>query len=172
VTRVGTALVLAVSLTACGGAHGPPAVPQVSRSVVAFVNDGDTLRLTDGRRVRLVQIDAPELATECYGRAARRALIQLAPPGTRVTLERDPVLDAVDRYGRLLRYVIVDARNVNLQLVAKGAAEPYFFHGDRGRLAHSLFVAAVSARTHRLGIWGTCLQARYAPELGADTGPA
>ena len=171
-TRVGTVFVLAVSLTACGGDHGPPAVTQVSQGVVAFVNDGDTLRLTDGRRVRLVQIDAPELATECFGRAARRALNQLAPPGTRVKLERDPMLDAVDRYGRLLRYVIVDGRNINLQLVVAGAAEPYFFHGDRGRLAHSLLVAATRARTRRLGIWGTCLRARLAPELGADTGPA
>jgi len=172
VTRLGTAFVIAVPLAACGGAQQPAAVIEVSRNVVAYVNDGDTLRLTDGRRVRLVQIDAPELETECYGHAARRALIRLAAPGTRVTLERDPALDAVDRYGRVLRYVLVDGRNVNLQLVAEGAAEPYFFHNDRGRLARALLAAAAVARAHRLGIWGACPKATLAPTLGADTGPA
>jgi endonuclease YncB( thermonuclease family) len=34
--------------------------------VVAAVYDGDTLTLRDGRRIRLVQIDTPELGTgEC-----------------------------------------------------------------------------------------------------------
>ena len=157
----------------CGDEDAAPApAARSSRDVVASVNDGDTLRLTDGRRVRLVQIDAPELETECYGRAARRALIRLAPPGTRVTLERDPALDAVDRYGRILSYVLVDGRNVNLQLVAEGAAEPYFFHGDRGRLASAFLAAAVGARARRVGLWRSCPNARLTPVSGADTGPA
>ena len=76
-------------------------------AIVAYVNDGDTLRTTAGRKVRLVQIDAPELHGDCYGKAALAALRRLAPTGTRVTLVRDPALDATDRYGRLLRYVFV-----------------------------------------------------------------
>ena len=57
--------------------------------VVASVTDGDTLRLTDGRRVRLVQVDTPELGGgECYSRAARTQLLQLAGPGTRVRARR------------------------------------------------------------------------------------
>nr|MBA3380320.1 hypothetical protein [Actinomycetota bacterium] len=39
--------------------------------VVASVYDGDTLSLSDGRRVRLLQIDTPELGSgECYSRAS------------------------------------------------------------------------------------------------------
>ena len=41
-----------------------------------------------------------------------------------VTLEADPALDRVDRYGRLLRYVLRAGRNVNLELVRLGAAAP------------------------------------------------
>ena len=160
-------------LAGCGGdRQASQPLARHHQGVVAYVNDGDTLRLTDGRRVRLVQIDAPELGTDCYGPGARRALIRLAPPGTRVTLERDPALDAVDRYGRILRYVVVGGRNVNLELVAEGAAEPYFFHADRGRVAHALLAAAKAARARRLGLWGACPNARLAPRLGAVTGPA
>jgi endonuclease YncB( thermonuclease family) len=66
--------------------------------VVASVYDGDTLTLTNGQRVRLLQIDTPELGSgECYSRAARTALLNLAPVGSRITLETDATLDKVDR---------------------------------------------------------------------------
>ena len=41
---------------------------------IDHVVDGDTVALRDGRRVRLVQIDTPEVffGAECYGRAASR----------------------------------------------------------------------------------------------------
>jgi micrococcal nuclease len=144
----------------------------VEAATVAHVSDGDTLRLTDGRRVRIVQIDAPELETDCFGQQARRALLRLAPPGTRVTLERDPVLDAMDKYGRLLRYIGVAGHDVGIALVAEGAAEPYFFHGDRGRHAVELLRAAKQARAAQRGLWKTCPSARLAPDLGSVTGPA
>src|SRR5215211_3605777 len=102
--------------------------------VVAAVYDGDTLTLRDGRRIRLVQIDTPELGSgECYSRAARTALLNLAPLGSRIELEPDARLDDVDRYGRLLRYVHRGSLNVNVQLVKRGAAAPYFYGGDRGK---------------------------------------
>src|SRR3954469_21273855 len=110
-----------------------PAASAQSRAsaVVASVYDGDTLRLRDGRRVRLLQIDTPELGSgECYSRAARSALVRLVPLGATVTLEIDPALDRVDRYGRLLRYLRRGALNVNLELVREGAAAPYFYRGE------------------------------------------
>jgi micrococcal nuclease len=164
-------IVLATSWVAgCRAASTPAA--RLEHGVVAHVTDGDTLRLIDGRRIRLVQIDAPELDADCFGRAARRALVRLAPQGTRVSLERDPALDAIDAYGRLLRYVVVGEREVNLELVAGGAAQPYFFHGDRGRIARALLAAARRARARHRGLWGACRGARLEPELGAITGPA
>ena len=141
-------------------------------ATVAYVTDGDTLRLTDGRRVRLVQVDAPELETECYGAPARRALLRLTPPGLRIRLERDPALDDVDRYGRMLRYVVAGASNVNVELVAEGAAMPYFFRNERGRYATRLLQAAKAARARHAGLWAACPRARLHPTLGSLTGPA
>ncbi len=124
---------------------GATPVPRSSGGeVVASVYDGDTLTLRDGRRVRLLQIDTPELGSgECYSRAARSALVRLVPLGATITLEIDPALDRVDRYGRLLRYVRRAGVNVNLELVREGAAAPYFYRGDRGRYAPELLAAAL-----------------------------
>ena len=138
--------------------------------VVANVNDGDTLTLRDGAKVRLVQIDAPELTSDCYGREARRALDSLAPEGTPVRLVRDPELDDRDTYGRLLRYVFVGDTDVNLELVRRGAASPYFFRGERGEHADELLDAVDAAREEHAGYWGACPGARLSPGLGSITG--
>ena len=139
--------------------------------VVASVYDGDTLKLTDGRRVRLLQIDTPELGSgECYSRAARTTLLRMTPVGTRVVLETDPMLDTVDRYGRLLRYVRRGGVNVNLELVRRGAATPYFYGGDRGRYAGQLMGAAQSAKSAKRGLWRACPGTRLDPYRAADTG--
>lgn len=139
---------------------------------MARVDDGDTLTLRSGARVRLLQIDAPELLSDCYGREARGALAALTPRGTRVRLVRDPSLDARDAYGRLLRYVVADGRNVNIELVRRGAATPYFFRGRRGRHATALLRAAAAARAHGRGLWAACPAARLDPRTGSITGPA
>jgi micrococcal nuclease len=133
------------------------------RGRVASIADGDTLRLTDGRRIRLVQIDAPEPGSECFGAAAERELAGLAPPGSDIELERDPSLDERDRFGRLLRYVSVEGDNVNLALVERGAAAPYFFRGERGRYADDLLDAAEAARAGGRGLWGACPAAQLHP---------
>ena len=134
--------------------------------VVAYVVDGDTLRLTTGAYVRLVQIDAPETYTahECFGERATRALRHLLPPGTRIRLVADPRLDQVDRYGRLLRYVVRerDGLDVNIRLVHDGDAAPYFYRGDRGRYAALLQRLALRARAAHRGLWGAC------PTTGVD----
>lgn len=138
---------------------------------VARVADGDTLRLEDGRRVRLVQIDAPEAAAECWGVEALRQLAELAPAGSSVRLERDPSLDDRDRFGRLLRYVHVDGRNLNALLVERGAAAPYFYRGERGRHADELDARARAARGARRGLWGACPRARLVPGRALAAGP-
>ena len=141
-----------------------------SAAVVEWVNDGDTLTLTNGGKVRLVQVDAPELETDCYGRAALQTLIALAPKGTRVSLAADPTLDDRDRYGRLLRYVFVRGENVNVELVREGAASPYFFRKERGEYADELLDAVDEARQARRGYWGSCPAAELNTGLGSVTG--
>ena len=137
---------------------------------VARIADGDTLRLTDGRRIRLVQIDAPEPRSECFGNQAARSLVELAPPGSEIELERDPALDDRDRFGRLLRYVNSGGRNVNLALVERGAAAPYFFRGERRRYADELLEAVKAARADRRGLWGSCPGARLDPRRALAAG--
>jgi len=156
-----------VSDTAAGLARA-----EAGRAHVARVIDGDTIVLADGAHVRLVQIDTPEIGTgECFSRAAGRELRAMLPAGAAVTLVADPRLDRVDRYGRLLRYVFRDGRNVNLELVRRGAATVWFYDGDRGRYAAQLLASATAARRARLGLWGACPHAVWNPFAAASTGP-
>ncbi len=139
---------------------------------VAEALDGDTIETTDGERVRLVQIDAPELGDdECYSHDAAAELADLLPPGTAIRLEADPRLDDTDRFDRLLRYVHRDGMNVNLELVRRGAASPYFFDDDRGRYADELLDAARDAEEAGRGLWGACPSTRLEPWHAVDTGP-
>lgn len=165
-----------VLATLAGGCRtdgdAPPVQDNRARATVDWVNDGDTLTLVDGRKVRLLQVDAPELQTDCYGRAALRALVELTPKGTRVTLASDSSLDDRDKHGRLLRYVFVAKLNVNVELVRRGAASPYFFRNDRGRYAEELLDAVDEARDARRGYWGACPGAELNTGIGSVTGPA
>ena len=140
-------------------------------TMVARVIDGDTIETGDGERVRLVQIDAPEIdERECYAREAAAALGRLIPPGTEIRLEADPRLDQADRFGRLLRYVHRGDENVNLELVDRGAASVWFFDGDRGRYADELLEAAREAERAGRGLWAACPTAKLDPEHPIDTG--
>jgi micrococcal nuclease len=159
-------VVAAAAAAACGQAGSAP-----TAFTVASITDGDTLRLTNGARVRLLQIDTPELGAECYAQAARTALLRKAPVGSRVVLEADPQLDRVDRNGRLLRYVHRGQTNVNLALVKAGAAAPYFFGGDRGRYAAKLLSEAARAKAAKRGLWGACRGVVLDPNRAVDTGP-
>jgi micrococcal nuclease len=164
---------LAVILTwlaVCPVAGGAPAVYRVDHVV-----DGDTIALRNGQRVRLVQIDTPEVffGAECYGRGASLQAKRLLPPGVRVRLFAEPATDRVDQYGRLLRYVVRvnGAVNVNIRLVAIGAAAPYFYKGRRGRYAGRLEALAKRAKARKLGLWGACPHTRYDPYRGVQTRP-
>jgi endonuclease YncB( thermonuclease family) len=128
------------------------------------VLDGDTIVVSTGADVRFLQIDTPELSSnECYATAARAALERLLPVGSRLRLVRDPGLDKVDRYGRLLRYVYRGRLNVNLEMVRRGAAAPYFYRGDRGRFSGRLLTLAGAARRAHRGLWGACPGTRLQP---------
>lgn len=169
-------LILAAVATVVAAGCGSPSQPSTppggtSEARVGRIGDGDSVRLADGREVRLLQIDAPELNPDCYGRDAKRALERLLPQGEPVRLERDPQLDERDRYGRLLRYVWRGDENVNLRLVELGAASPYFFRKERGVHATELLDAARRARSDRTGLWGACPRAELNPGLGSVTGP-
>jgi endonuclease YncB( thermonuclease family) len=142
----------------------------LASGIISSVTDGDTIRLADNRRVRLVQIDAPELSGhECYAVRSWHTLEHLLPVGGIVLLRSDPRLDAKDSYGRILAYVLSAERNINLKLVQIGAAAPYFYRGDRGRYADELMTAARRARKAKRGLWGACPGTRLDPEHAVST---
>jgi micrococcal nuclease len=140
---------------------------------IDHVTDGDTVVLRNGQRVRLVQIDTPEVffGTECYGQQASVTTKRLLPAGTRVRLLVEPATDRVDQYGRLLRYIVrvYDRVNINVHLVRLGAAAPYFYEGRRGRYARKLEELAKQARAKHLGLWGACPRTVYDPYRGVET---
>ena len=126
---------------------------------VVSVHDGDTITVrVDGRseKIRLVGIDSPELNDERpeYRRAAYKARdyarSQLA--GGKVTLESEPRQNDRDRYGRLLRYVILeDGTNFDESIVRKGYAHVF----DKFQFARKerFKAAETAAKREGLGIW-------------------
>ncbi|MBN1954431.1 MAG: thermonuclease family protein [Anaerolineae bacterium] len=134
----------------------PPAAaePGVEWAAVAHVPDGDGVNLADGRRVRYVGIDAPEVAAwgrpdEPFAQEAR-VLNERLVAGRRLRLERD-VSDA-DRYGRLLRYVYVGETMVNAEIVRAGLARAFCVPPDERHAA--LFERLErEAQRRRRGIW-------------------
>jgi endonuclease YncB( thermonuclease family) len=133
-------------------------------TTITKVYDGDTITLSTGERVRLLQIDTPELSpVECYGDEARSALVTLLKSPGPITLKVDTKLDKVDRYGRLLRYVFIGKTNINLKLVEIGAAAPYFYKGEKGQYSALILRAAQNAKAKSIGIWKSCPRTVFAP---------
>jgi endonuclease YncB( thermonuclease family) len=163
------------ALVVVGGLAASTVSPTSKVLRIDHVADGDTVDLTNGAKIRLVQIDTPEVyfEPECYGRQASALTKHLLRPGTAVRLIREPATDSIDSYGRLLRYVIRsrDGLDINVRLVAVGAAAPYFYKGRRGRYAAKLARLALRARERHLGLWGQCPGTHYNPYEGVSTGP-
>lgn len=123
---------------------------------VINVYDGDTVTLSDGARVRLVQIDAPEVQSqECYSSKSREVLASLLRD-KKVTFVSDPKLDQVDKYGRKLGYLFAGKANINLRMVELGAAAPYFYRGAKGKYANAFMRATKRAQANSLGLWKDC----------------
>ena len=132
---------------------GPPsesAAPPPSPCVVERIADGDTFSCRDGRKVRLIGIDTPELGQGESGRQARRALARLVPPGSSVRLERD--VAPRDRYGRELAHVWSGSRLVNEALVLDGWAVLYTVPPNV-KYADRLERAQKKAREAGVGLW-------------------
>ena len=129
---------------------------------VGRVVDGDTLVLEDGRRLRLIGINAPEMGDQAeeFGREASERLKVLVE-GRQVFLQKD--VSETDQFGRLLRYIwLVDpeeldetaVRNwmVNALLVSEGFAQPYTFPPDVA-YAELFLELAREARADEVGLW-------------------
>ncbi|MDD4701071.1 MAG: thermonuclease family protein [Desulfovibrio sp.] len=146
------------------GTSGPriesPPLPQ-PLGQVAHCFDGDTLKLTDRRTVRLAGVDAPELSKgdrkgQLFAREARDQLTSLTQ-GQQVMLLQAGVKQR-DMHGRLLAEVLLpDGRSLNEVMVRNGAA--YFYpHRDLSpRLQERLRTLQHEAISERRGMWGFLL---------------
>lgn len=149
---LGLCAVAAVA-SACGSSTdrcGP------TSAVVERVIDGDTIELTDGRRVRYLLVDAPETTSgknDCYGQEAV-AFNKAAVEGKTVELTYD--VECTDRYGRLLAYVKVNGQEVNTQLVSQGYACVLHISPNGDSRAQQFADLELIAKAQRTGMWGVC----------------
>ena len=142
--------------TATSEADEPSIPSAATEATIEFVVDGDTVFLDDGRKVRLLGIDTPEVGDnlECYGDEATALLRQLLPEGTPVWVLPD--IDPLDQYGRSLLFIYTDAAtNVNLELVRQGAAEVVQYDPNF-LLQDALRAAERQAQSVGAGRWGSC----------------
>ena len=140
---------------------GEIASGQIERTMVKRVIDGDTIELSDGRKVRYIGIDTPETVDPrrpvgCFGKEAsekNRELVLNKP----VELEKD--ISETDKYQRLLRYVYVELEGketmVNQYLVETGFATSDTFPPDV-KYQEKFRQAETEARNKNLGLWGSC----------------
>jgi micrococcal nuclease len=135
----------------CGQAKG--ALFEVVRVV-----DGDTLRLMDGRSVRVIGVNAPEIKRGnkpgqplgVAARAATQSFIDAAGGKVRLGYEREQT----DRYGRLLAHVYnTHGRSLGHHLLRQGLVFAVAVPPNVA-LASCLYKAQDEARQKRLGIWG------------------
>lgn len=128
----------------------------VESATVSRVIDGDTIELTDKRRVRYVGVNAPEknrcFATEATAKNAGLVL------GKTVRLEKDT--SNRDKYGRLLRFVYVSDSSgreifVNDFLVRQGFAKVLSVPPDL-KLESKFNAAAQDAQFNQRGLWDAC----------------
>ena len=115
---------------------------------VIRVIDGDTIVIEGGQHLRYIGMDTPEKGEAFYleSTEANRRLVE----GKRVRLVKD--ISETDRYGRLLRYVWVDDRMVNAELVRIGMALAKAYPPDT-RYQGYFEQLEKEARTARRGIW-------------------
>jgi micrococcal nuclease len=142
----------------------PPALacdlPEGETATVAAIEDGETLQLTDGRKVRLLGVKAPSPPLGWKGEdpwpfaAESKAALRRLASGTTVELRFDERRE--DRHGHVLAqvYVLRDGSGVWLQkdLVAQGFARVYSLPEASACVAELLALEA-EARRERHGLW-------------------
>lgn len=126
-------------------------------AVVGRVIDGDTIELSDKRKVRYIGMDTPESVdprkiVQCFGKEAKEENRRLVE-GKTIRLEKD--ISETDRYGRLLRYVYTSDMFVNDYLVRQGYARIDTVPPD---VAHRelLLTSQQEARKESRGLWKSC----------------
>jgi endonuclease YncB( thermonuclease family) len=80
---------------------------------VKKVIDGDTIVIKDGTRIRIANLDAPEMKT-LSGEAAKRRLQRILPRGTQIGISAEKAKS----FGRSVRQVTVRGKPI-IKLIKK-----------------------------------------------------
>ena len=122
---------------------------------VKWISDGDTIVLNDGRHVRYIGINSPEIAhdnhkAEPFGYEAKKYNQSLLR-SQKVRLEFDK--EKHDRYGRLLAYIFLsDGTLVNKKMIEKGYAYVLYLRPNV-KYAGVLLKAQRDAMSAKQGMW-------------------
>lgn len=129
---------------------------------VTHVADGDTIDVQNAEgvveRVRLVGIDTPEAVdprreVQCFGKEASAHMKKILD-GKTVTMEAKPDEDR-DAYGRLLRYVYLDGRDIGLSLLSDGYAMSICKKFPHEK-CEEYELEAKKAELAQRGLWSSC----------------
>lgn len=141
---------------------------------VVSVVDGDTVKVNingETETLRLIGIDTPESVhptqpVECFGIEASNKAKSLLT-GKRVALEADSTQGERDKYGRLLRYVLLeDGTNVNKLMISEGYAYEYTY-SSAYKYQSEFKAAQSSAERNKKGLWadGACSDYQAEPDV-------
>ena len=128
---------------------------QFSYYSVKAVFDGDTVQLSNGKKIRLVGINTPEVAHRSNraqegGDAAKKWLIKILA-GKKVRLEYAE--QKQDKYKRYLAHIFTEeGLHVNLELVRLGFASVNIFPPNLAYV-DNLVIASNLAEKEGLGLW-------------------
>jgi len=137
-----------------------PVLASADQYKVIRVVDGDTIVIKyNGKyeKVRLLCVNTPESV-----HPDKKQNIPMGKVASRYTQKKltgkyaDLEYESYQRgnYGRLLAYVFVDGKNINLDFVRQGLS-PYYTKYGKSKKYHAEFKAAEKlARKEKLNIWG------------------
>jgi len=130
-----------------------PTSPIQEELTVVEVKDGDTLKLSNGKVFRLYGVNAPE-KNEPYFKESVEFTKSLVL-NKEIIFEQEEKYKE-DKFGRLLGYVFVDGKHLNLELVKNGLARVVLYEKRAKIKYQDEFVAAENeAKQKKLGIWGS-----------------
>jgi len=125
-------------------------------STIRYIHDGDTLHLTNGRKIRLIGINTPELArdnkpAEAFSTEAKNALESLFKQNKSIALVYGK--DKKDHYGRYLAHAfLTDGTNVQEAILQQGLASVITFPPNL-RFAACYLATEKHARCAKAGLW-------------------
>jgi micrococcal nuclease len=136
------------------GGCSPDSPCGATEGTVTRILDGDTVELSDGRKIRYLLVDTPETSDgDCFAENAKQF-------NTDLVLNKDIELsydvECEDRYGRTLAYVTVGGMEVNTLMIQRGYACVLHISPDGDARFDEFKALQLDAMRAGRGLWGMC----------------